>query len=61
VVFAGDEDGYLMAFDARSGRNLWKFNTGSPLKSSPITWMHQGRQYITMPSGAALLTFALPE
>jgi alcohol dehydrogenase (cytochrome c) len=61
LIFAGDEDGYLMAFDARSGKNLWKFNTGNALKSSPITWMQGGRQYVTMPSGAALLTFALPE
>jgi alcohol dehydrogenase (cytochrome c) len=60
LVFAGDEDGYLMAFDARSGENLWKFNTGSALKTSPITWMHNGRQYITMPSGAAVVTFGLP-
>lgn len=60
LIFAGDEDGYLMAFDARSGRNLWKFYTGNRLVSAPITWELKGRQYITMPSGAALITFALP-
>jgi alcohol dehydrogenase (cytochrome c) len=60
LVFAGDEDGYLMAFHAQSGENLWKFNTGSALKTSPITWMHKGRQYVTIPSGAAVITFALP-
>ena len=60
VVFAGDEDGYLMAFDARNGTNLWKMYTGARLNSSPITWELDGRQYVTMPSGASLLTFALP-
>lgn len=60
LVFAGDEDGYLMAFDARAGKLLWKFNTGNRLVSSPITWELKGRQYVTMPSGAALITFALP-
>jgi alcohol dehydrogenase (cytochrome c) len=60
LIFAGDEDGYLMAFDAKSGRNLWKFNTGYRLVSAPITWEVDGRQYLTMPSGGSLLTFALP-
>jgi alcohol dehydrogenase (cytochrome c) len=60
LIFAGDEDGYLMAFDARTGKNLWHFNTGNRLVTSPITYMLDGRQYVTMPSGAALLTFALP-
>ncbi|MGI8989799.1 MAG: PQQ-dependent dehydrogenase, methanol/ethanol family [Bryobacteraceae bacterium] len=61
LIFAGDEDGYLMAFDAVSGKNLWKINTGNRLVTSPITYMVDGRQYVTMPSGAAVLTFALPE
>lgn len=61
LIFAGDEDGYLMAFDAKTGVHLWKLGTGSRLVSSPITWMLHGRQYVTMPSGAALLNFALPE
>jgi alcohol dehydrogenase (cytochrome c) len=61
IVFAGDEDGYFMAFDARNGKLLWKLNTGNRLVTSPITYMMDGRQYVTMPSGSALLTFALPE
>ena len=50
-----------MAFDAQTGKNLWKINTGNRLVTSPIAYMLAGRQYITMPSGSALLTFALPE
>jgi alcohol dehydrogenase (cytochrome c) len=60
LIFAGDADGYLMAFDARTGKNLWKLNTGTEIKNSPITYMVKGRQYVTMPSGSAVLTFALP-
>jgi alcohol dehydrogenase (cytochrome c) len=60
LIFAGDEDGYLMAFDAKAGKLLWKFYTGSPVNTSPITYAIDGRQYITMPSGSAVLTFALP-
>ncbi len=61
LVFSGDEDGYLMAFDARTGKILWKFNTGNRLVTSPITFMVGKRQYIAMPSGSALITLALPE
>lgn len=60
LIFAGDDDGYLMAFDARSGKNLWRFLTGYQLATSPITFMVEGRQHITMPAGASVMTFALP-
>lgn len=59
LIFSGDEDGYLMAFDAQNGQNLWKMNTGNRLVTAPITYVVEGRQYVTMPSGAAVLTFAL--
>jgi alcohol dehydrogenase (cytochrome c) len=61
LVFSGDEDGYLMAIDAKEGKLLWRFNTGNRLVTSPITYMVGKRQYISMPSGSALMTFALPE
>lgn len=60
ILFAGDEDGYLMALDAKSGKELWHFYTGSPIVSAPVTFMIDGKQYITIPSGTAILTFALP-
>jgi alcohol dehydrogenase (cytochrome c) len=60
LVFSGDEDGYFMAFDAKTGTNLWKINTGNRLVTAPITYLVKGRQYVTMPSGSAVLTFALP-
>ncbi len=60
LIFATDLDGYLFALDAKTGALLWKFNLGAPLKGAPITWSHEGRQYVTMGSGAAVITFALP-
>ena len=59
LVFAGDEDGYLMALQAETGKLLWRVNTGSRLVTSPITYEIYGKQYLTMPSGGVLLTFAL--
>lgn len=60
LIFAGDEDGYFMAFDAKTGKNLWKVNTGNRLVTAAITYEVKGRQFVTMPSGSALMTFALP-
>jgi hypothetical protein len=34
---------------------------GNRLVTSPVTFSVDGRQYVTMPSGSALLTFALPQ
>jgi alcohol dehydrogenase (cytochrome c) len=61
LLFAGDEDGYLVALDSASGKLLWKMNTGAAHASAPITYMVDGRQYVSMPAGAALITFALPK
>jgi len=59
VLFATALDGYLMALD-QDGQAALKFNTGfSPLKGSPITFEIGGRQYLTMGSGASVITFAL--
>ena len=61
LIFSGDEDGYLMAFDAKTGKNLWKVYTGARLVTAPITYLLDGKQYLTMPAGAAVMTFVLPE
>jgi len=35
----GDEDGSLIALDARTGKNLWHFNTGARLVAARSrTW-----------------------
>jgi alcohol dehydrogenase (cytochrome c) len=61
LVFAGDEDGYLMALQADTGKLLWKVNAGSRVVTSPITYMLNGKQYVTIPSGGVVVTFALPD
>ena len=30
---------------------LWQFQTGSGINAQPITWTHNGRQYVTVLSG----------
>ncbi len=61
LVFAGDNEGNFIAFDARTGKDLWHYQTGSGIYASATTYMLDGRQYVIIPSGALLTTFALPE
>jgi len=60
VVFAGDSEGNFIAFDARTGRDLWHIQLGAAIYSSPITYSLDGRQYVAIPAGGALFAFALP-
>src|SRR5262249_13249866 len=61
VVFAGDNEGNFMAFDARTGRNLWFYSTGSPIwGAAAMTYMLDGAQQVLIGSGTALMAFSLP-
>ena len=51
LVFTGNPEGYLMAFNAKTGKEVYRFNTGSGVVSSPITWKQNGEQYLTIVSG----------
>ena len=51
LVFTGTPEGFLKAFDADTGEELWKFQTGSGVVGCPITWEMDGEQYIAVPSG----------
>ena len=66
LVFTGDPEGQFLAFDAENGDVLWKFNTGSGHRGSPITYAVDGTQYIAVPAGwgsavAGLLPQIWPE
>lgn len=51
LVFTGNPEGYLMAFDAKSGKKLYEFQTGSGVIGSPVTWEMDGEQYVSVMSG----------
>jgi alcohol dehydrogenase (cytochrome c) len=60
-VFTGDQEGYVIAFDARTGKVLWRFQAGGNIIAPPITYSLDGRQYIAIAAGQSMLTFALPK
>ena len=60
VVFAGDNEGYFNAFDARNGKRLWFYRMGSPVYgAAATTYMLEGKQYVLIPAGSTLVAFAL--
>ncbi|MGP0173279.1 methanol/ethanol family PQQ-dependent dehydrogenase [Pseudomonas sp. NCHU5208] len=51
LVFTGNPEGYLQAFNAKTGEKLWQFQTGSGVIGSPVTWEMDGEQYVSVLSG----------
>jgi len=70
VVFNGEGNGWFKAFDARTGKELWKFNVGAGANSPAVSYMVNGKQYVAVSAGGntqldfkrgnSLFVFALP-
>jgi glucose dehydrogenase len=52
LVFFGTMDGWFRAADARTGKILWEFKTGSGIIGQPVSYKGpDGKQYIAILSG----------
>lgn len=52
VVFYGTMDGWFKALDARNGKLLWQFKTGSGIVGQPVSYKGpDGKQYVAILSG----------
>jgi PQQ-dependent dehydrogenase (methanol/ethanol family) len=52
VVFYGTMEGWFKALDAKTGKELWKFKTGSGIIGQPTTFkLADGKQYVAILSG----------
>jgi alcohol dehydrogenase (cytochrome c) len=51
LIFAGTGTGELVALHARSGEQLWQFQTGSGIHSNPISYSVNGKQFVAVASG----------
>ncbi|MCC7186052.1 MAG: PQQ-binding-like beta-propeller repeat protein [Acidobacteria bacterium] len=58
LLFINKIDGWLLAMDATSGEELWRFQTGFHAASGVITYMVGGEQYIAMPAMAGTQPYA---
>jgi len=59
LLFGGTEDGYFFALDAVTGKELWHLSTGGSVNSAPISYAVDGKQYVTIQAGHALLTLGV--
>ena len=73
VLFTGDQRGRLLAYDAKTGKEVWKFQTGSAstLRRSPTSWTASSMSpscpglggdpsfYYSAPKGGMLWVFAI--
>jgi glucose dehydrogenase len=59
VLFSGGRNGDFYALDARDGKLLWQTNLGPSVASGPMTYMVNGKQYVSVQAGSALFAFGL--
>ncbi len=47
-------DGVIRAFDKTDGKKLWEFRLGKPPRGTPMTYMHDGQQYVVVGLGGGV-------
>jgi len=52
LVFQGAQTGKFVAFDSDSGETRWQMDLHSSMVAPPITYEHEGRQFVTILTGA---------
>jgi quinohemoprotein ethanol dehydrogenase len=51
LVFVGQVDGNLVAYDARTGDKLWQFQTGWGISAPPMVYSVNGQEYVAVAPG----------
>jgi alcohol dehydrogenase (cytochrome c) len=59
LVFGGTQEGVVFALNARTGERLWHFAGNERVYASPISFLANGKQYVSLAVGDVLLTFGL--
>jgi alcohol dehydrogenase (cytochrome c) len=60
LVFSGDAEGNMVAFDAASGKPLWHFQMGGAVYAAPMAFAVDGKEYVAIAAGSAVYAFGLP-
>ena len=61
VLFSGSQQGHFLALDAKNGKLLWRQSLGGQITSSPISYMVDGKQRLTVAAGNVFFTFGLKD
>jgi alcohol dehydrogenase (cytochrome c) len=59
LVFGGTQEGVIFALDARTGERLWYFAGNDRVYASPMTYLANGKQYMSLAVGDVIATFGL--
>ena len=51
LVFRGEPDGNFLALDAKTGEELWRFQTGFGADAPPVVYEVDGEQYVAIATG----------
>lgn len=51
LAFTGEGNGWFKAYDAASGKELWKFQCGAGVNSPPVYYVVGKKQYIAVAAG----------
>jgi len=51
LVFTGEGNGLFKAYDARTGKVLWRFQAGAGCNAPPVTYTVDGKQYVAVACG----------
>lgn len=52
VVFTGNLTGDALAFDAKTGKEVWRFHVGGGVRSQPVAYQLDGRTYVAIAAGS---------
>jgi mono/diheme cytochrome c family protein len=60
LVFVGRNDGRFTALDARTGNQLWQFQTGAGVNATATTFQYKGKQKVVVYSAGNLFAGTVP-
>jgi alcohol dehydrogenase (cytochrome c) len=60
LVFSGSDEGLFYALDARDGSLLWSIQLGGEIRSAPISFAMDGRQFVAVSADRVFYVFGLP-
>jgi glucose dehydrogenase len=53
LIFHGEPDGRILAWDVKNGNELWSFQTGAGADAPVVTYEVNGEQYVAILSGGS--------
>jgi outer membrane protein assembly factor BamB len=56
LVFHGEPDGNFVAYDAKTGEVLWRFQTGFGADAPPVFYEIDGEEYVAIATGGNLMS-----